>query len=66
MNKWRDDTIAVELLLDAYQEELDRLVRINEKNDFSASGDAEFEAQKGRVKDAKEAVIRAENRQVTR
>lgn len=64
MTTWREHTVDVQLLLDAYQDELDKLVKINEKQDFSASGDAEFEAQKARVKDAKEAVIRAENRTV--
>lgn len=62
MTTWRKDLIDVELLLDAFHAELDKLMAISAKGDFSAKGDAEFEAQKARVKDAKEAVIRAENR----
>lgn len=66
MTTWREQTVDVEMLLDAYHEEVDKLIAINEKQDFTPAGDAEFEAQKALVKDAKEAVIRAENRVVRR
>jgi hypothetical protein len=54
--------MSIEQLLETYEYELTQLVRINEKNDFSPAGDAEFERQKERVKDAKEAIIRASQR----
>jgi len=58
--------MTIEQLIDAFEHEYEKLVRINEKNDFSQRGEEEFQTQKQRVKDAKEAIIRASQREATR
>ena len=55
--------MTIEELLKAYENELKKLVEINDRNDFSAAGDAEFLRQRETVKTAKEAIIRAQCRQ---
>lgn len=50
----------IERLLQMYQEEMKRLVEINQKRDYSAAGDFEFYAQSEKVYWMKAALVRAE------
>jgi hypothetical protein len=52
----------IEKLYQEYQNELRKLVQINEKNDFSETGDAEFQKQRNRVDTAKYRLIFAEQK----
>lgn len=53
----------VERLYQEYQEEVRKLVAINEKHDFSAAGDAEYDRQSNRVATAKYRLVLAQKRQ---
>jgi hypothetical protein len=52
----------VDQLYQEYQNELRKLVQINEKSDFSEQGEREFQRQRNRVDTAKYRLIFAERK----
>ncbi len=52
----------IERLLQVYQDEMKRLIEINEKRDYSKQGDKEFHQQSENVFWAKNALVIAESK----
>lgn len=57
------DNLTIEMLYSRYEYQMKKLVRINEKRDFTAKGDAEFQRQNCLVELAKIRLIAAQNAQ---